>query len=152
MNSDFINNSTKLNYLNSFAAVFEDSILIHNYNQKTPIHISRIKKIFLTKKKKVTLNWLFFSLTLIGFIGIYFNSFKSNISIISLIIVTLFFLTLAIITKINAYTFVIIFQDDKITRIKLDNKNLSDAKNILKQMHQIIKDYKKKSINSTLQQ
>lgn len=144
MNSEFINTNPKLLYLNTFAAVFENSVLIHHYNPKTPIHISNIKKVFLTKRKKVKINWLFFIISGLGGIALALNYFKSYLFI--LILITLSSLVIAVVIKTYSYSFVIILMNGEIVRIKLDKKNLSDAKQILKQTQKSIENNKKNQL------
>lgn len=141
----------KLEYLNSFAAIFEDGFLIHQYNSKTPIHVSKLDKVFINKKRKAILNWLFLIGTIICSIVYYFNPIKSIIATTVFATTLLILLCLTFFLKKYTYSFIIIFLDGEIVKIKLNKNSINDAKQVFKQMQKILKEHKKSIINSLAQ-
>ena len=136
-------NNFKLEYLNSFAAIFEDGFLFHQYNPKIPIHIEKLDRVLITKRKVVSYNWFLFLLAGFGAFVFYYYPMNSMSSAVFMIAYTVITLIMAFFLKSYRYTFLIIFKEGEIVRIKIEKKNLSDKKLILKQSQKAIKEYKK---------
>jgi hypothetical protein len=108
MNTDSLKNDSKLEYLNSFAAVFEDAILAHKYNPHTPIQIEYIKKIMLSKKRVLTLNWISFILGFSLLITWFLAKPFSQMVTFLLLTFSLTLITISFIIKKHKYKFIII--------------------------------------------
>lgn len=125
-------NSHQLEYLNSFGAIFNDGILIHQYNESVPIHIDSLVKVGLSKKKKLIPNYIFLTLA-IGFGGVYFLLDSLGLlAQISLLTLSVLFFTLFIFIKKYKYNFILMKSNESVEKIPLKRYFVVDAKQILK--------------------
>jgi len=52
--------SVNIEYINSFGAILNDSVLVYAYNESIPIKLENLESIILVKKRRYTYNFFFF--------------------------------------------------------------------------------------------
>lgn len=140
MNNNFVNENSKLEYLNSFAAIFENELLLHMYNPRYRIDIETIQKIILTKKRILKLNLIFLFLGVVTIIfNFNFNEFYDQLFNITLLTFGTSLILIGLLQKKYRYKFILIKKDKETIEIRIENNNLKEVKAIIKIMTKKLK-------------
>lgn len=97
----------KIEIINSFVALFDECVLVYQYNNKTPIYYTAIKKTWIVKKRQLITNIFFMLVVLINCILIMNFTFEMIIYKIVMVIVTVVLTLLSFKFKKYKYTFII---------------------------------------------
>lgn len=127
---DYFENS-KLELLNSFAAVFDDKVLLHAY-KKVPLEVSIIQDVYVARSRKIRFNLFFFLLALFLETLYFTNNFK-------LLWLDMFFLVVGVFSflgfyflKVFDYSFVLVKTNNEVMRLKVKKELVSDVKQVVR--------------------
>lgn len=123
-------------YMNSLGIIFNNEIVLHQYNSKIPINIKRIRRVFIEKKRSFLLNaCLIITSILIFFAPLLFDSrynYMLNVFFGSIILLVGFVL------RIKNYRLILILEND-ISKIDLNKVTINEAKKIVSLINKKIK-------------
>lgn len=125
-------------FINSFGCVFKDGFVIHQYNPSVPIQYDSVRKIFVKKRKIIFWN-LLFVLAGVLLCCLFFTLDFNLIQMISLSVISAFFLISAFVFSINQYKLIIVNKSLGFSEIIVKNHLKNDAKVLVKKINKKIK-------------
>jgi hypothetical protein len=134
-------------YLNSFGNLFRERLVSQLFNKKTPMQMQQIHKIVIVKRRVFTLNYIFFTTSLLSLLLCYFfiTHLNFKVMIVILFLATLQFLASMIITT-NKYKVVVVRKEKKPIKIEFPNYFTTDALVIMQKVNKYLKQLEKKVI------